>query len=272
MSSNSIINNLTPSNAISEINLLLYEPKHLIKTFVVVEGDDDCRILAPLLETDTVIVESYGSKSDVIKIVKQVRKNRVIGIVDKDYDYRNHGKRIFSYDYSCAEMMIVQDDICMEKTLINLRNRDYLKYDEMRFNTLKGVEHQGHIRKLSYQNNWNIKFDGIKPSNYYHIDVLQRKIRLVNEINTKSPIEKITRSREPLVNGYVEQNSLEYLLNITNGHDFFQLFAYLYGRGTAIKHVVSLSIASFGIESFRKTQLYILLKSYQIEKKLNICN
>ena len=272
MSSNSIIQNLTPANAISEISLLLFEPKHLIKTFIVVEGEDDCKLLASLLESDTILIESYGSKNDVFEIIGTLRKKRVIGIVDRDYDYSNYGKRIFSYDYSCAEMMIISDDKCMEKTLINVNCRDYTCYDNIRQSLLKAIEVQGYTRKMSYAKNWKIKFDGVKPSNYYHEDSLVRKIQLVSEINRKSPVEKITEERKAFIDGYIANPSLEYLLNIANGHDFIQLFCSQYAQNFSIKYVSGLFRSAFGIESFHRTNLYRALTEYQINKKLNICH
>ena len=271
MSSNSIINNLSPANAISEISLLLFEPKHLIKTFIIVEGNHDCKLLASLLVSDTILIESYGSKNDVIAIVKQLRRKRIIGIVDRDYDHIDYGKRIFFYDYSCAEMMMISNDVCMEKTLINVGYRYYSNYNDVRLDILKAIEIQGYARKMSFLNNWRIKFDGVKPSNYYHTDASILKMHLISEINSKSPIEKIIGDRKKMIDCYIQNPSFVYLLNIANGHDFIQLFCNNYAKNTSIKHLAGLLRTAFGPDSFHSTRLYLNLKAYQINKNLRIC-
>lgn len=76
---------LDEADTVSELKLLLSASKD--KTFVVVEGDDDCRLFKSLLGKNVDIVQSYQSKLGVEKMIKRhfPRQKRVIGIRDKDY-------------------------------------------------------------------------------------------------------------------------------------------------------------------------------------------
>lgn len=271
MSSNSIINNLTSSNSISEIKLLLFEPQHLYRTFIVLEGNDDCILLAPHLNEKTVLIESYGSKNDVIEIVKKVNKKQVIGIVDRDYDYKNYGKKIFYYDYSCAEMSIIQNDVCMKNILINLNHPHYSDFNQIRHRVLKGIEMLGFLRKLNHLKKWNVKFDGVKPSIFYHENEITRKQQMIVEVNTKSPVEKIEGTRLSLIDDYVCNDNLDYLLNISNGHDFLQLFTNLYAKRIGVKIVKTTLIARFDSIAFQATKLYTELFHYENRHGLKIC-
>jgi len=78
-----------------------------------------------------VIYESFSGKNGVDEIISEpiIENTRVIGLRDKDYLQEVINERMFLYDFSCLEMMLISRDevfqnICHEfiKDMILMMN------------------------------------------------------------------------------------------------------------------------------------------------------
>ena len=105
MGNNSIRSNIKVENVMSEIKMILSANKN--KRIVVLEGIDDYKLLSKFVEEDVILKESFNSKQGVLDIVNKFKNNnKVIGIIDKDYDEVIDEKGLFYYDYSSMEVMM----------------------------------------------------------------------------------------------------------------------------------------------------------------------
>lgn len=266
---NSIRDKLDESDTVSEIRLLLGTSK--TKVCAIVEGEDDVKLFTPLLSKDVDLLQSYSSREGVLEIVrKHFSKNkRVIGIRDRDYKQISKNKRIFYCDYCCAEMMVIGVDRCFERLYLNFY-KGSLKSDDLRLDCLKHLEQLSKYRMLSECRNWKIRFDGISPTRLYDDNISQMNMNILSEINRQNPSNPLTAQRQQLCASLPACRSLEELLQITNGHDFVNLFCKMSVNNTSIKAIEATLRGVFGPEEFKQTQLYKDLAAYQQKKKLNI--
>ncbi len=112
MESNSIKDNLSREDMISNILLCLGADIHRENIYLLVEREDDIKFLRPFLADNVYIYESYDGKNGVEYIVggRFSTNPRVIGIRDRDYQIVPISDKIFYYDYGCMEMMILKND------------------------------------------------------------------------------------------------------------------------------------------------------------------
>ena len=95
---------------------------------------------------------------------------------------------------------------------------------ELRLHCLERLEKLSKLRMLSYQHDWKITFDGIKPSKHYMIDIDNMNTAIVTDLNSMNPSNLIDVTRESLCDAIPKCSSLQEYLSITNGHDFVNLF------------------------------------------------
>lgn len=270
---NSIRDRLDEADTISEITLSLGHNKDTV--CIVVEGEDDQTLFRPLFTDNVVIFQSYNSKNGVDNIVKTYfpRNKRVIGIRDKDYLMAPIAKRSFHCDYCCAEMMIISINECFERIYCGFYKNGGMDSETLRIYCLERLEKLSKYRQLNEQNDWHVKFDGIKPSRFYNTDITIMEGDILSEINSQNPDNIIDGIREAQCCALRKCTSLSDYLNITNGHDFVNLFYKVCtgNHGQAGIQSVNISMrASFGKEEFKKTQLYTNLLTYQTSKNISI--
>ena len=138
---------------------------------------------------------------------------------------------------------------------------------------MERLEKLSKYRQLNEQNDWHVKFDGIKPSRFYNTDITIMEGDILSEINSQNPDNIIDGIREAQCCALRKCTSLSDYLNITNGHDFVNLFYKVCtgNHGQAGIQSVNISMrASFGKEEFKKTQLYTNLLTYQTSKNISI--
>lgn len=270
---NSIRDNLGVHDTISEIRLLLGKNKNNV--CVVVEGINDQKLFEPLLADNTTLVQSYSGKKDIINIIKCFPRNkRVIGIRDRDYSKSSESKRVFFCDYSCAEMMIISLDECFRRTYSNFYAKQTLSFKDLRLYCLEHLEQLSKIRKLNELNNWNINFKTVKLKNIFNDDIIKMNKNLFDQI-IRCRVNHVTRKQLNKSNSYEKCGSLEDYLDITNGHDFIEMFKISCdegGRESSIDEIAANIRGTFGIHEFRQTRLYSALYDYQSKKNLALVN
>ena len=262
---NSILDNLTPSDIISEIKLLMTANKD--ELFLLVEGLDDVKLFRPLFSEKVHLIKS-GSKTNVDNIVSAIKNNRIIGIRDKDYSKKPKLKRIFYCDFCCAEMMIISFKDCFERLYCDFYNGKELTQN-LKLTILKQLEFISKLRMLNEQNTWNIKFDGIKVNRLYNKDIDIMNIGIVDEINKHNPSNILDKSRLNLLHNLPVLTNENELLYITNGHDFIMLFSKICNE-CSLDQIVKCLHGCFNQTIFSQTNLFQNIKKYQETNNYNI--
>ena len=270
---NSIIENLDEADMVSEIRLMLNHNKE--KVCVIVEGPDDLKLFSPLLSTKSDVFQSYGSCLGVDKLVGQhfYGNDRVIGIRDRDYEEKPAGEQCFFCDYSCAEMMIISVDSCFERLYCNFCINNTMSSDEVRMHCLERLELLSKLRKLNHIYSWNVSFNGIKPSKVYSENISEMNIAIISELNRMNASNPIGKDKVSLCEKMPICSNLKEYLQITNGHDFSNIFATVASKSngqTNSKDVERFMRGTFGPDAFKCTGLYKNLLTYQETKKLSI--
>lgn len=278
MENNSIKDNLSREDMISDILLCLGSDIHRNNIYLIVEGEDDIKFLRPFLADNVYIYDSYDGKSGVEFIVgDQFATNlRVIGIRDRDYQIVPMSNKIFYYDYGCMEMMIIRND----EVFKNLCAEYYKGEDSMqqlRISILKELKYLSVIRKYNERENWGQKIRGVSISSAWNN--IEKKIdkeiilNKINQINGGFFKEDVLQKIEQ---EYEREWSDEDFYNNTQGHDFFMLYAIICNqfRANGIKYteVEAGGRCIFRENDFIQTSLYNKLKEYENLHQLRICN
>lgn len=271
---NSIRDALDEGDTISEIHLTIAHDSK--KVCVIVEGEDDYRLFSPLLLENVEIFQSYSSCTGVDNIVQHhfLGYKRVIGIRDRDYLSEPVNDQCFFCDYCCAEMMIIAVDQCFDRLFANtFSNNGPMNSDKVRLYCLERLEKLSKLRKMSCLLGWNIKFDGIKPANYYKNDIGAMNSDIVEKLNLINPNNQIDADRQRICDDLPKCTSLSEYLQITNGHDFVNLFckvATVMSGQVAIKTIETALRTTFSIGDFKRTNLYNDLHKYQVDNNIRI--
>ena len=264
---NSIRSGLDMISTINEIRLSL--PADRQKVFVILEGTDDISLFAPLLSDNVNLYESYSGKQGLENIVHNHFLNvyRVIGIRDKDYQATPICSQIFYCDYCCAEMMIMSSIECFERFCTSCRvfKSDYGSFRGEILKNHNKIVFLSCARKLNEEQNWGVRFDGIKPNKLFDDNLTIFEGNILSEINNQNPNNVIDAQRQhQICNEMLFHVSEDDLLNITNGHDFMDLFLHYLPNESKInkKTVACIANSSFSVEAFNKTILFGELKNY----------
>lgn len=272
MGQNSIRCNLSKEDIIAEIRLTLSADFEHKKGIVVVEGEDDILFFNGRLHQDIDLKESFSGKCRVEEIVYYFSDDRVIGICDIDYDSRSTCPQMLYYDYSCLEMMLISNDSVFSPFF-------YAYYQgskspqEIRSQVLSNLKWLSLYRKLSSENGWDVRFNGLSVTKSFDQDKQIIDIaRLLEQIHTLNP-GLISRNRgqlELLSEACRHEYSLEEYLLITQGHDFlycFQAFCEstkrLKGKSPSVEELFRALLCSCHPNNFSEFQLYQSLISYQ---------
>lgn len=261
------------SDVISCVRLYLGQDKNTV--CVIVEGPDDEALFNSKFSENVVVLQSQNGKKGVDNIVSgNFSQNvRVIGICDKDYSNVPPSKHCFFCDYCCAEMMIAAIDECFIRICNEFNKAKNVPNQDLRLYCLKHLEALSRYRELNEKNSWNIRFDGIKPSKCFCHDVKTMNDNIEQEINNQNPYNGIGKERRELFNLMPDCVSEEEYLNITNGHDFVNLFYKIctgkYGR-QGVEAVAIALRASFGQSEFKNTLLFSQLLKYQNKHNIRL--
>lgn len=274
---NSIRDNLTKDDIIAEIQLQLDADFENKKCIVIVEGSDDVTFFRGKLFCDADIKESFSGKTGVYEIVDFFSDNRIIGICDMDYAPRHENNRVFYYDYSCLEMMLVSND----DVFCSFCYTYYCGHEspiELRFGILEALKWISSFRKLNYINSWGIRFTAINFNSAYdggrkelNETVLLSQIVTSNAESLKLDDKKLDQVKEETEID-LDVNAL---LTITNGHDFmnyFQKLCCVNGKKaqSSSNEMFKGLVCSFSSEAMERTKLYSAIQDYQRDKRIMI--
>lgn len=254
---------LDQNDTIEELKLLLSDSKD--KVFVVVEGDEDVRLFMSLLREEACLVQSFKGKLGVEEMIKVhfPRKKQIIGIRDKDYQKKPLNNRIFYCDYCCSEMMVVANDECFIR-VSNSICKEVSKAKTLRLMCLQCLELLSEIRYLNERKKWGIKFEGLRLTKLYDPNQSIMDYNIIQNLNKMNPKNLLSAKRLALLKRFFPfKHNEEELLDITNGHDFMNIFHCIGKVGMKISETGKVFKISFGKNEFKQTKLYKDLLKFQ---------
>lgn len=278
MENNSIKDNLSKEDMISDILLCLGADIYRESIYLIVEGGDDIRFLQSFLADNVYIYESYDGKSGVEYIAGRrfANNNRVIGIRDRDYQIAPISNKIFYYDYGCMEMMIIKNNDVFQNLCAEYYSGEK-NFLQLRMDILKELKYLSVIRMYNEKDEWRKTIRGISINLAWNsgdekIDnqIILNKINQVNNGFFKDDIlQKIEKE-------YKTEWREEEFFYYTQGHDFFMLFAAICNqyRTKGINHteMEASSRCIFRKSDFLNADLYNKLNTYENLHHLKICN
>lgn len=278
METNSIRMNMSNDITISSIRLHLSDDIHKDIFHLVVEGDDDCKLLRKFKNNNLVIHQSSSGKTGVLEILQNqaIQDNRVIGIRDRDYCVEKLHNRIFFYDMCCLEMMIIYFDRTFESIYCEFY-QGKLSVGELKSVILENLYILSMFRKLNETRNLEINFKGLTISNLLDTDLNMVNNYLVTELIKRSPNchTSLISLLEEIVN-ISKSKDIESYLKIVNGHDFITLFKIHCNsnarKGISESQITSTLRGSFNADLFKLTNLFYQTAKHNITTKINLWN
>ena len=276
MASNSIRSNLTKEDIISDITLCMGADIDRENIYLLVEGEDDIRLLHPYISENVLIYESYDGKKGVEVIVNDrfLDNKRVIGIRDRDYQQEPTSEKIFFYDYNCMEIMLISNDDIIDNLCFEYYKGPLLSR-ELRNCILNELKILSVIRKYNETKQWGIILKGLSANQGFNTETEKMDndviVRKVNQMNGNFISEQILSDIYDEVSGVWSQEQLYYG---TQGHDFCTLFATICNnyrkRGIKPIEVQASARCTFRWSDFVKTKLYLSVKEYSQVHSLKI--
>lgn len=272
MGQNSIRCNLSKEDIIAEIRLTLSADFEHKKGIVVVEGEDDILFFNGKLHPDIDLRESFSGKCGVEEIVCYFSDDRVIGICDIDYDSRSTCPQMLYYDYSCLEMMLISNDSVFS-SFFYAYYQGSKSPQEIRLQILSNLKWLSLYRKLSSNNRWGVRFNGLSIAKAFNQDNQTIDItNLLGQIHTINPgLISHNRGQLELLSKVCRgEYALEQYLLITQGHDFLYCFQALCesskrlkGKSPSVEELFRALLCSCHHENFSEFELYQSLISHQ---------
>ncbi|MGL5603296.1 MAG: DUF4435 domain-containing protein [Silvania sp.] len=287
----SLRNNLTVSDWISEMNLLFRTPQYNEKIFFTLEGDSDIRFLNTHFQNDKIHFDSPRSgKPEVINAVNTLRsqgKSTVYGLCDADFDIlegRTYDNIHFT-DCHDLEMMLIEGG-SFDKFI-----SEFIKTETLRQFTLEYIKTTlkdslinvcysiGLLKWLNHKLELNLMFKGMSYNEFIRIDGFNVSIevdRYISHIFSRSPRKLESCSLEFVS---IELDKLQ-MLNapykyVCNGHDFtyvlMMAFREEYSRERNItqERVESHLRMGYPKESFEQSGIYNHLSNVLLTHSAN---
>ena len=272
MEDNSIRRNLKREDIISEIRLLCGEDYKKVKTFVIVEGDDDLKFIKNKFNSKAYGFESFSGCDGVEEIVNYFQSDkRVIGIRDKDYSNLISGSnKIFLYDYHSLEIMLAMNNESFESVCTEFYYGDE-KVFELRNKVFKKLKFISCFREKNSSEGWELITENISIDELYRKSKLDCKEDIIKEINRPSKNNYDSEKQSIVEEHYHFVTDLKL---ITRGHDFSELFKVICNTSGIEKNIKSKDVelvlrTSFALESFKNTTLFQSLEEYENDNHLN---
>ena len=287
MDNNSIRTNLNREDIISEITLLCGEDYKKVKTFVIVEGDDDLKFIQNKFNSNAYGFESFSGCDGVEEIVNYFQSDkRIIGIRDKDYSILTSGEnKIFLYDYHSLEIMLAMNNESFESVCTEFYCGDE-KVFELRNKVFQKLKYISCFREKNSSEGWELITENISIDELYRKSKLDCKEDIIKEINRPSKNNYDSEKQSIVEEHYHLVTDLKL---ITRGHDFSELFKVICNTSRIEKNIKSKNNksknnksknikskdvelvlrTSFTSESFKNTTLFQNLEEYENDNHLN---
>ncbi len=262
----SIRDNLTKTDIIDMVLLELNADIEHKLHIVFVEGTDDILFGKKVFEEYVVILESFSGKeglTELLECAELASEPRVIAVRDKDYaDENTFSDRMFVYDASCLEMMLLKNHD-VRKGFCDIYCATDQSCEELLENAMHELAAYSLARKKNEQEGLGLRFragfgDMLKRGGFC-VDKLFQRERFSDELKEACKREAAVLSEEEL-------------FEITNGHDICKYLAAISvnGKGNTMGEadVRKTLLCAYRKEDFKETRLYSKIKQYQIQYQL----
>ena len=274
---NSVLDALDNSDEINEIKLLISGYRSLGKFSVLVEGIDDVIVYEKFFVRDKVEVCQTNGCAKLVELVEGLDKkhleNDFIGIKDSDFDVLNHVtypfQNLFLTDKHDLETMMIS-----EESLENIM-KIYLRYEDMKKDGKKIQSHKilsdaflllrpiSFIRWFNDKNGINLKFGTLRLSTMMKVDAtlgIPCCLKFLKRLNA----DATELTEEAIQNFILEASDDIDDRMLVRGHDLCDMISLLIkghpyccqGKKVSAEKIESSLKLTYGIDDFRKTQLY----------------
>jgi hypothetical protein len=267
----SLRSNVAAIDKINEIRLSLRSKTGHNIVWILVEGEDDCKIYPKFFEEICTRVEFVnGGKGQLIIALNTLitETEQVIGIQDADFVHLEQNypniKNLFFTDCHDIEMTMLS----FEK----VRNNFFTEYQMSNNaqaiweNILQESSYIAYIRWYNEKNRSEVLFSGIKfgenLSEIMNSKIYLKKEKLLNALNNRSVNKKEELTFEH-INNFIDQNQTNDFLNLCNGHDTTALFSLIIGGQVSHTEFCRHLRLSFTLQEFSSTKLYSEINSWQ---------
>jgi hypothetical protein len=266
----SLRNNVDAIDKINDIRLSLNSETGSKIVWILVEGEDDCKIYPKFFDENKARVEFVnGGKIQLTIALNILTKDteQVIGIQDADFLHleKNYPdvKNLFYTDYHDIEITMLQFESVLNNLFTEYRMHDKVK--PIWNNVIQESSFVAYIRWYNEKKQCAINFSGIGYGNL--IILIDSKITLKNqelldELNKRSKNKTEVLTIEGIDN-FINANKTEDFLNLCNGHDVTALLSLIIGSQVSYTEFCRHLRLSFNFNEFRKTKLYSEIYEWQ---------
>ena len=268
----SLRNNVDAIDKIIDIRLSLRSDVGSKIVWILVEGEDDCKIYPQFFEEKKTKVEFVNGGKGQLSIALNtlsVETEQVIGIQDADFLHLEKSypviKNLFYTDYHDVEIMMLSFD----NVICNLFSEYCLteRREDIWQNVLQEASQVAYIRWFNEKNNCKIRFSGLKyGDNLTEIEngklsvKYQDLLQILNE-RSKNKTQLLTNEN---IDVFITTNRTDDLLNLCNGHDVTALLSLIIGGQVSHREFCRHLRLSFTIQHFSQTKLYSDILNWQI--------
>ncbi|MDR1180868.1 MAG: DUF4435 domain-containing protein [Bacteroidales bacterium] len=267
-------NNISATDKIDEIRLALNSETGNQIIWVLVEGEDDCKIYPKFLDEIKASVEFVsGGKGQLMIALNALAKEtkQVIGIQDADFLHidKNYPAvtNLFYTDYHDIEMtMLSFDEVrCNFFTEYRMLKK---RYDNIWQNVLQESSYIAYIRWYNEKNNCKIRFselgygDNLTEMSDGKISLKNKDLLQTLNARSQNKTEELTGEN---IDKFITINKTDDLLNLCNGHDITALLSLIIGGRVSHKEFCRHLRLSFTFQHFSQTRLYSEIAGWQIK-------
>ncbi|MBF0578107.1 DUF4435 domain-containing protein [Dysgonomonas sp. GY617] len=259
--------NVDATDKINDIRLSLNSETGSKMIWVLVEGEDDCKIYPKFFYEDKARVEFVnGGKGQLTSALDTLTREtrQVIGIRDADFLHLEGNYpdviNLFYTDYHDIEMTMLHFETVRCNLLVEyrLQNREDIWHT-----ILNESAYYAYIRWYNDIKCCRILFSGLGLGRFVDVENLSIKRQdLLDELNKRSR----NKTEEILCNNidcFITENRTEDFLNLCNGHDVTALLALYIGGQVSHAELCRHLRLSFKIQDFHKTKLYRAISDWQ---------
>jgi hypothetical protein len=267
----SLRSNVTAVDKINEIRLSLRSKTGNNIIWILVEGEDDCKIYPKFFDETSARVEFVNGGKGQLTIALNTlttETEQVIGIQDADFLHLENSypnvKNLFFTDCHDIEMTMLGFEKVRDNFFTEYRLSD--KSQAICDNVLKESSFIAYIRWYNEKNHCEILFSGIKfggnLSEITNDKICIKKQELLNELNNRSANKKEELTLENIAD-FTGKNPTDDFFNLCNGHDTTALFALIVGKQVSHTEFCRHLRLSFTLQEFSTTTLYAEINSWQ---------
>ena len=275
----SLRGNVDATDKINDIRLSLNSVMGSKMVWILVEGEDDCKLYDKFFDAAKAKVEFVNGGKGQLTIALNTltaETEQVIGIQDADFLHLDKS-------YPAVKNLFYTDFHDIETTMLNfndvLRNlfteyRMQKQQEDIWTNVLEETSYIAYIRWYNDKNNCEILFSGLRFGKEALSVVSDGKITLhkeglLRELNERSQnkTEELTSEN---IDSFIVSNKTNDLLNLCNGHDLTALLSLIIGGKVSHNEFCRHLRLSFTFQYFSQTKLYSAISTWQTESGYSI--